>query len=76
MTLGFGVFLFGILLIYAGVKGKSVQRLLVGDDTVSVANTSVVAATSAPTTPSSSAGSTPAQSSAATAPTGVQGPTQ
>lgn len=41
MTLALSVFLLGMLFIYAGVKGLSVQRLLVGDNTVKTANASL-----------------------------------
>lgn len=32
MTLGLALILFGALLVYAGVKGLSVRRLAVGDN--------------------------------------------
>ena len=33
MTLALALVLFGLLLMYAGIKGLSVRRLLVGDST-------------------------------------------
>lgn len=35
MTLGLGIFLAGVLLIYAGIAGKSPRSLLTGDSTKS-----------------------------------------
>lgn len=41
MTLGLAVLLFGALLIYAGISGLSLTRLLVGDNQTQAAGGSV-----------------------------------
>jgi hypothetical protein len=41
MTLALLVVYVALLLIYAGVKGKSVQKLLVGDNSAASSNPSV-----------------------------------
>lgn len=68
MTFAFGAALLGILLIYAGVKGLSVRRLLVGDNQTPIAsNTSLL--------PSSSTGSSSGGSGQSAAPSPAAGGT-
>lgn len=62
MTFAFAAILFGILLVYGGVKGLSIRRLLVGDNTVAAANKTL-----APATPSAGSASSGSSSGAAQA---------